>query len=91
MPTDLWVPSTKNVTPQTSKQIAAGVAKTFGDIEVSLEGYYKSMDGLLSYKEGASFMFDFESDWESKVTQGIGNSYGGEVLIQKKKVKPLVG
>lgn len=87
LPTDLWVPSTKNVTPQTSKQIAAGVAKTFGDIEVSLEGYYKSMDGLLSYKEGASFMFDFESDWESKVTQGIGNSYGGEVLIQKKKGK----
>ena len=85
LPTDLWVPSTKNVTPQTSKQIAAGVAKTFGDIEVSLEGYYKSMDGLLSYKEGASFMFDFESNWESKVTQGIGNSYGGEVLIQRKR------
>ena len=71
LPTDLWVPSTKNVTPQTSKQIAAGVAKTFGDIEVSLEGYYKSMDGLLSYKEGASFMFDFESDWESKLLRGL--------------------
>lgn len=85
IPTDLWVPSTGQVGPQTSKQIAAGVAKTFGDIEVSLEGYYKSMKGLLSYKEGASFMFDLDDDWESKVTQGIGNSYGGEVLIQKKK------
>ena len=85
MPTDLWVPSTKNVTPQTSKQIAAGVAKTFGDIEVSLEGYYKSMDGLLSYKEGASFMFDFESDWESKVTQGIGNLWWRGVNPKEKR------
>ena len=55
LPTDLWVPSTKNISPQQSWQVAAGLAKTFGDFEVSLEGYYKQMDGLLSYKEGASF------------------------------------
>ena len=84
MPTDLWVPSTANIRPQESWQIAAGFAKTINDIEISLEGYYKSMDGLLSYKEGASFLFDIGTDWESKVTQGIGESYGYEILIQKK-------
>ena len=31
-------------------------------------------------------MFDFESDWESGLLR-VGNSYGGEVLIQKKKGK----
>lgn len=84
LPTDLWVPSTKNISPQQSWQVAAGLAKTFGDFEVSLEGYYKEMDGLLSYKEGASFMFSLDTDWEEQVTQGIGNSYGAELLVQKK-------
>jgi len=84
LPTDLWVPSTARIRPQQSWQVAMGLAKTFGQIEVSLEGYYKEMDGLLSYKEGASFLFSLDSDWEDKVTQGIGNSYGAELLVQKK-------
>ena len=53
-----------------------GGAKTYGELEVSLEGYYKSMDGLLSYKEGASFgagAFQTNgSTWEDAVTQGEG-------------------
>ncbi len=84
LPTDLWVPSTARIRPQQSWQIAMGLAKTYGELEVSLEGYYKKMDGLLSYKEGASFLFSLDSDWEDKVTQGIGNSYGLELLVQKK-------
>ena len=87
LPTDLWVPTTENIKPQTSWQVALGVAKTFGDLEISLEGYYKEMDNLLSYQEGASFLFSLDSDWESKVTQGIGNSYGAEVFVQKKRGK----
>jgi hypothetical protein len=87
LPTDLWVPSTENIKPQTSWQVALGLAKTFGDFEVSIEGYYKEMDNLLSYREGANFLFSADSDWESKVTQGIGNSYGVEFFVQKKKGK----
>jgi hypothetical protein len=84
LPTDLWVPSTARIRPQQSWQVAMGIAKTFGEIEVSLEGYYKEMDGLLSYKEGASFLFSLDTDWEDQVTQGIGNAYGAELLVQKK-------
>ena len=86
LPTDLWLPSTGDVRPQRSWQAAAGLATSFDDggIEVSLEGYYKEMDGLLSYKEGGSFLGDLQGDWESQVTQGIGNSYGIEALVQKK-------
>jgi len=84
LPTDLWVPSTARIIPQQSWQVAMGVAKTFGDIEVTLEGYYKGMEGLLSYKEGASFLFSLDTDWEDQVTQGIGNAYGTELLVQKK-------
>jgi len=85
LPTDLWVPATDRVTPQSSQQWAAGWAKTFGEIECSIEGYYKAMEGLLSYREGASFSNTLNAVWEDQVTQGIGNAYGFEFLLQKKQ------
>ena len=84
LPTDLWVPSTANIRPQQSWQVALGLAKTLSEFELSFEGYYKEMDGLLSYRDGASFMFSLETNWEEQVTQGIGNAYGFELLAQKK-------
>ena len=87
-PTDLWVPSTKRIKPQESWQVAAGVAKTFWDqFEFSVEGYYKEMKNVISFKEGASFLLGLEGDWQDKVTQGNGKSYGAEFFLQKKKGK----
>lgn len=87
LPTDLWVPATDEVRPQSSVQWAAGWANTYGAFECSIEGYYKSMDGLLSYREGASFTNAVNSEWEAQVTQGIGTAYGFEFLLQKKQGK----
>lgn len=85
LPTDLWVPVTARVPMQKSYQGAAGLAYThITGIEVSLEGYYKTMDNVLEYKEGASF-FNPGSNWEDKVEIGKGKSYGGELFFQKKK------
>ncbi|MGB1041454.1 MAG: TonB-dependent receptor plug domain-containing protein, partial [Flavobacteriales bacterium] len=87
LPTDLWVPATDRIAPQTSDQIAVGVAKTVKkQYEVSLEGYYKWMNNLIEYKDGASF-FGSETDWQDKVESGKGWSYGGELLIEKKQGK----
>ena len=87
LPTDLWVPSTARIKPQTSWQPAIGVAKTLWDeFEFSVEGYYKNMNNVISYKEGVSFL-GLENDWQDKVTQGKGESYGAELFIQKKKGK----
>ena len=59
LPTDLWVPSTDRVRPQESWQLAAGIAKTLSDkYEISLEGYYKKMDNVISFLPGASFLFE---------------------------------
>lgn len=86
LPTDLWVPSTKLVKPQQSWQLAVGAAKTFWDeYEFSIEAYYKDLKNVLSFKEGASFLFGLENDWQDKVTQGHGETYGAEFFIQKKK------
>jgi len=87
LPTDLWVPSTENVLPEESQQIAGGLAQTFRDqFEISVEGYYKWMQNLLEYKEGSSF-FSTNADWEDQLEFGKGWSYGGEVFLQKKTGK----
>ncbi|GAB4258439.1 MAG: TonB-dependent receptor [Saprospiraceae bacterium] len=85
LPTDLWVPSTERIKPQQSWQPALGIATTlWKEYELSLEGYYKKMKNVVSYKEGVSFL-GLENDWQDKVTQGDGESYGMEFLLQKKE------
>ena len=83
LPTDLWVPATDLVKPQESWQAAVGVAKSINGFEISLESYYKEMDNLIEYLDGASF-FNTDDEWEDKVAAGSGTSYGTEFLIQKK-------
>lgn len=83
LPTDLWVPVTDKVTPENSHQIAGGIFYNLKDIaDFSLEAYYKRMDNLLEYKEGASFMSN-STDWQEKVAMGRGWSYGVEMLAQR--------
>ncbi|MFN4082962.1 MAG: TonB-dependent receptor [Bacteroidia bacterium] len=93
LPTDLWVPSSKNLKPQNSKQVAGGITKDFIDknLSVSIEGYYKESQNIIAYKEGASFLGiddDFTNSrpnsWEEQITSGRGWSYGFEFLVQRK-------
>ncbi len=99
LPTDLWVPTTGRVRPQQSQQVAVGVAKDFtggsaltNGLTLTVEGYYKRMDNIINYKEGASFLLiddptqssQQQVRWEDNVTAGRGWSYGAEVLLQKK-------
>jgi outer membrane cobalamin receptor len=83
LPTDLWVPVTKRITPMKSNQYSAGLFYNLNDkIDFSLEGYYKSMDNLIEYKDGATFMGS-NTGWEDKVCMGRGWAYGIELLAQK--------
>ncbi len=83
LPTDLWVPSTDRIEPMRSKQAAAGLFYSLGVVDLSLEGYYKHMDNVLEYRDGASF-FGSTTGWEDKVAMGKGWAYGVEFLVQKK-------
>jgi len=83
LPTDLWLPSTDSILPESSKQVALGFAYNIDDNwDMSVEGFYKTMDNLIEYKEGASF-FQLSQDWESKIELGSGYSYGAELLLRK--------
>ncbi|MFC2091038.1 carboxypeptidase-like regulatory domain-containing protein [Bacteroidota bacterium] len=84
LPTDLWVPATENVLPQSSHQLALGLSRNVGKMYlVSIEGYYKTMSNLIEYKDGASFM-GTHAGWEDKVESGKGWAYGGEFFLEKK-------
>ncbi len=83
LPTDLWVPVTARIRPMTSQQVAAGFFYNLMDsLNLSVEGYYKYMDNLLEYKDGASF-WGSSQGWEDKVCMGRGWAYGVEFLAQK--------
>ncbi len=83
LPTDLWVPVTKRIEPMKSQQVSVGVFYNLLDmVDLSVEGYYKSMDNLIEYKDGASF-FGSSTGWEDKVNVGRGWAYGIEFLAQK--------
>ena len=93
LPTDLWVSSTDEVRPQRSQQVALGLAKDFLNKSYSftIEGYYKKLDDVIAYREGASFLVldDLESgaelNWEEDITAGQGWAYGAEFLLRKQK------
>lgn len=95
LPTDLLVPSTNNIKPQRSQQIALGIVYDWKKphLSFSLEGYYKKMDHMIAYKEGTSFLFmdiaegDLPKNgklaWEESITSGNGWSYGMEFLLRR--------
>ncbi len=87
MQNDIWVPVTDAVAPSLSKQYAIGLENTFKDgmYDISLEGYYKTMNNLITYKDGVAILSS-ASDWQTQVeTNGKGKSYGLEFLLQKTK------
>ena len=88
-PSDIWVPAIDSVPSQKSEQWAGSVSTLLfqGAYELSLEGYYKTMNNLITYKAGYSNLESTES-WENAIeTGGEGESYGAELFLQKKKGK----
>ncbi|QNK64148.1 TonB-dependent receptor [Pedobacter sp. PAMC26386] len=87
LPTDLWVPATSKVLPQQSNQFALGLSRNIfnNQLEFSVEGYYKTMNNIIEYKDGADYVVTSQdNDWENKITTGKGKAYGMELFLQKK-------
>lgn len=84
MPVDLWVPATKIAEPELSTQYSIGFYQIFKkNLTLSVEGYYKKMNNLISYSEGLSY-YGAAQNWEQKIEpNGTGESYGLEILLEK--------
>lgn len=83
LPTDLWVPVTGRIVPMNSHQVAVGAFYNWKDFEFSVEGYFKKMNNVMEYKDGASFFTLDQTGWQDKVVMGDGWSYGIELFAQK--------
>lgn len=87
LPTDLWLPVTDSIPPQQGNQVALGYTRELKKgYRIGSEVYYKTMENLIEYKEGASF-FGSNQNWENLVEVGRGYSYGLEVLLEKRTGK----
>ena len=83
MPSDIWVPITKEVPLMKSDQWVLGYNyEPMPGINLSVEGFYKQMDNLLEYREGYSLSKPTD-DWTQSVATGKGEAYGLELLLQK--------
>jgi hypothetical protein len=82
-PTDIWYPVTDSIRPQSSHQVALAWQRSLDkhDLYLTIEGYYKTMNDLIGYEEGTNLFFN--NDFESKLIQGKGRSYGIEFLLRK--------
>lgn len=86
-PTDIWFPSTSIVKPGIADQVAAGWFRNFFDnsLETSVEVYYKWMQNMVDYKNGAEVLLN--ETVESELIFGKGISYGAEFYVRKKHGK----
>jgi len=83
-PLDVWQPSTALVEPEVSDLFSIGYFRNFMDneYEASIELYYKDMQNLIEFKNGADiFLNEFI---ESQLVFGNGWSYGLELYLEKK-------
>lgn len=79
LPTDFWVPTTDEIKPTMSHQIAAGIyTQPSTHLTLSLEAYYKLSSHLLQYRHWMGFQ-PSAATWNRDVADGKGKSYGMEV------------
>lgn len=85
LPTDIWVPSTLRVKPQTGWQYSTGYFRNFKNnmFETSVELYYKTMHNQIEYKEG--YTPNTLTDPEESFVFGKGWGYGAEFFVNKVK------
>lgn len=87
LPTDIWVPSTRLIRPETSDIFSVGMKKTTpSGIKLSIEGYYKRLNHVISFTEGDGIL-DVDQNWEQKITVGNGRAWGFETEARYSNAK----
>ena len=84
-PADYWKSADPNLLPLINDQVAFGFVKNLrkGAYETSVELYYKKLQNLLEYKNGAQLLMN--KHIETDLMMANGYSYGVELLAKKNK------
>jgi hypothetical protein len=82
-PTDKWELSSYNIEPMVGDQYSLGFYTNLNrqKYEFSVEGYYKKIDNLVEYKDGADLVVNEHP--EQDVLQGALDVYGIEFMLRK--------
>lgn len=81
---DLWVPSTADLEPESSENYNLGYAfNNHIGWAFTLEGYYKNMVNVTNYAEGKSYFIN-SKNWQQNIETGKGRSYGTECKLERK-------
>ncbi len=79
LPTNSWLPSTSEIRPSRSREVAGGLYSELGHhLHLNVEGWYKHMYNLLEYA-GSYNVFPPLTGWESSYRTGMGRSWGAEL------------
>ncbi|MCC5921754.1 MAG: TonB-dependent receptor [Cyclobacteriaceae bacterium] len=83
LPTDRWIPVNEYIRPLIGDQIAAGYFRNFKEntLEFSVELYYKWIDRLIDFRDGASILLS--NNLETETLEGRGWAYGSEFMLKK--------
>ncbi len=82
-PTDVWKLSDQYLEPQIVDQYSLGFYNNFkGNIfETSIEVYYKDIQNVIEYKDGANLIL--ENNLETELVPAQGKAYGVELFVKK--------
>jgi len=93
LPTDVWVPSSDIVRPQTGIQYAIGYFKNFkeNNYEGSVELFYRDINRIADYAD--DYVPEFGENLEDDFAFGYGKAYGAEFFFKKNfgKINGWVG
>jgi len=86
-PLDIWAPAGEFIKPLTGQQIALGYFYSSENQkwDFSTEVYYKKLDNVLDYIDGADL--EFNENLETETLYGRGRAYGLEFMLEKKEGK----
>ena len=84
LPTSRWALASNNLLPQQADIYSTGLlwAPRDSKYELSVEGYYRTIDNLLEYRPGAEFFLN--PIVETEILQGEGRAYGVEFGLRRK-------
>jgi TonB dependent receptor/CarboxypepD_reg-like domain/TonB-dependent Receptor Plug Domain len=87
LPTDIWYPTTQNIKPEVSDQIAVGASWLLGKkVLITWEAWYKWLQNQIDFKDGAEIFAN--NNLEAELLTGKGFAYSPlELEIEKKEGK----
>jgi hypothetical protein len=85
LPTDIWYPTTDIAKPQKGFQASLGYFQNFfsDKYEASVEVYYKGMNNIVEFKEGALPGDNVNDNTDNLMVFGKGWAYGVEFFFKK--------